>query len=103
MGWHGLVTGHMAKVNLRWQAFDGKSESIAIFGGPDAYISPAWYKMKPAVPTWNYMVVHIRGPITAIENEEWISAHVSRLSEIHEMSAVGESKDSVPPDLKSRF
>ncbi len=97
------VTGHMAKANSHWRAFDGKSESLAIFSGPDAYISPTWYETKPAVPTWNYAVVHIRGPITALEDEDWILEHVSRLTAIHEMAAAGESEVSVSPDLKSRL
>lgn len=98
-----IVTGHMARANPHWRAFDGKSEALVIFSGPHAYISPTWYESTPAVPTWNYTTVHLRGPITAIEDDEWISAHVSRLSEIHEMAAVGESKPSVSPDLKSRL
>ena len=31
---------------------------IVIFQGPHAYVSPGWYAQHPAVPTWNYAVVH---------------------------------------------
>ena len=34
---------------------------MALFHGPHAYVSPSWYARKPAVPTWNYAVVHVHG------------------------------------------
>ncbi|HEY9636238.1 MAG TPA: FMN-binding negative transcriptional regulator [Coleofasciculaceae cyanobacterium] len=54
------LTGHMAKQNPQWQAF-GTSESLAIFTGPHAYISPSLYEKRESVPTWNYIAVHAYG------------------------------------------
>ena len=56
-----VLQGHVAKANPHWRRFDGGTPSIAIFHGPHAYVSPAWYQNKPAVPTWNYAVVHAHG------------------------------------------
>lgn len=54
------LTGHVAKANPQWQAFaDG--ESLAIFAGPHAYISPTLYEKRESVPTWNYQAVHAYG------------------------------------------
>lgn len=54
------LTGHLAKQNPQWQVFD-QSESLAIFTGPHAYISPSLYEKHESVPTWNYIAVHAYG------------------------------------------
>ena len=57
----GSLMGHMARANPHWHAFENASESeetLAIFHGPHAYISPRWYVARTAVPTWNYAAVH---------------------------------------------
>ncbi len=59
---HGALLGHFARANPHWQA--AAVESIAIFHGPHAYVSPSWYgEPAAAVPTWNYAVVHVHGTI----------------------------------------
>ena len=60
---HGTLLGHFACANPPAQHVHD-SESIAIFHGPHAYVSPSWYAEPSAgVPTWNYAVVHIHGTI----------------------------------------
>lgn len=54
------LTGHLAKANPQWQAFND-SESLAIFSGPHAYVSPSLYEKRENVPTWNYIAVHAYG------------------------------------------
>lgn len=54
------LSGHLAKPNPQWQAF-GSAESLAIFTGPHAYISPTQYEKHESVPTWNYIAVHAYG------------------------------------------
>jgi len=53
----GLLLGHVARANPHWECL-AETESLAIFTGPHAYISPAWYVTQPSVPTWNYTAVH---------------------------------------------
>ncbi|MEM6896795.1 MAG: FMN-binding negative transcriptional regulator [Pseudomonadota bacterium] len=36
--------------------------------GPDSYISPDWYDAKDQVPTWNYVAVHLRGPLELLSD-----------------------------------
>lgn len=55
-----FITGHLAKPNAQWTGF-GNGESLAIFGGPHAYISPSLYEKIESVPTWNYIAVHAYG------------------------------------------
>lgn len=54
------LSGHLAKENLQWQAF-GDAESLIIFTGAHAYISPSLYEKNESVPTWNYIAVHAYG------------------------------------------
>jgi len=86
-GENGLVLrGHVARPNPVWKK--SKSPALAIFLGPHAYVSPAWYPSKAetgkAVPTWNYITVHARGTIRWIQDSEWLRANVTALSQVHE-------------------
>jgi transcriptional regulator len=51
--------------------------------GPDAYISPDWYEVPDQVPTWNYVAVHLRGRLVALD-EAVMKGHVDELSAVHE-------------------
>ena len=57
----GTLRAHMARANPQWQHFETGREALVVFQGPHAYISPSWYAMQPAVPTWNYEAVHAYG------------------------------------------
>jgi len=60
---HGTLLGHFARANPHAHAAE-QAESVAIFHGPHAYVSPSWYADPAAsVPTWNYAVVHAQGTI----------------------------------------
>jgi len=70
------LVGHVARANSQWRAFDGTAEALAIFHGPHAYVSPTWYATSPAVPTWNYAVVHVYGKPAASEDRDFIKAEL---------------------------
>jgi len=84
----GILRGHVARANPVWQQLQSGAPALAIFLGPDAYISPNWYPAKAqtgkAVPTWNYLTVHARGTITVMQDGDWLRAHVAALSDTHE-------------------
>jgi transcriptional regulator len=65
---HGTLIGHFARANPHWRrAMNG--ESIAIFHGPHAYVSPTWYgQPERMVPTWNYAAVHAHGRLEIVED-----------------------------------
>jgi transcriptional regulator len=63
-----LLTGHMSKANKQWKNFNPSDEVLAIFMGPNAYISSSWYDHEN-VPTWNYIAVHVYGRIRLVEGE----------------------------------
>jgi transcriptional regulator len=62
------LLGHFARANPHWSAFDGTQPALAIFHGPHAYVSPAWYSEHPSVPTWSYAVVHAYGKPQVVDD-----------------------------------
>lgn len=60
-GVSGTLIAHMARANPQWRHFSHGKTALAMFRGPHAYISPAWYGVHPSVPTWNYVAVHAYG------------------------------------------
>jgi len=56
-----FLRGHFAKANHDWSIIDQERESLVIFHGPHAYISPSLYEVRESVPTWNYATVHVYG------------------------------------------
>ncbi len=66
---HGMLVGHFARANPHWE-HAGKVESVAIFHGPHAYVSPSWYAQpERMVPTWNYATVHAHGTLVVVEDD----------------------------------
>ena len=57
---------------------------LAIFQGPDAYVSPSWYERKrldgKVVPTWNYVVVQATGTLAPIDDEPSLLRHLEALT-----------------------
>jgi transcriptional regulator len=87
-GEHGMLRGHLARPNPQWRDAGSDAEVLAIFDGPDAYVSPALYEEKrltgKVVPTWNYVTVLAHGTLVARPEPEWLLPHVRRLVERHE-------------------
>jgi transcriptional regulator len=65
----GLLTGHFARPNGQWKDIENQTV-LAIFQGPHCYISPSWYETNQAVPTWNYVAVHVYGKIEFVEDDQ---------------------------------
>lgn len=84
---HGVLYGHIAKANPQWKA-PAIGDAMAIFTGPDAYITPSWYATKQesgkVVPTWNYVAVHAYGPAEFFEDAGRLLDVVTRLTTLHE-------------------
>jgi transcriptional regulator len=87
VGLKGVLRGHVARANPLWREMAGHTV-LAVFQGPQGYVSPSWYPSKAAtakvVPTWNYAVVHLRGVLKAIDDAPWLHAFVDRLTRCHE-------------------
>jgi transcriptional regulator len=87
-GTHGTLFGHLARANPQWRTSDTGIEALAIFMGPDAYISPSYYQTKretgKVVPTWNYVTIHAYGTIEFSEDTDELLEAVTRLTVRHE-------------------
>lgn len=86
----GTLCGHLARGNDQWRDTLTDVRALALFLGPDAYISPAWYATKrrtgKVVPTWNYVAIHARGSVRFFDDPERLLALVTQLTESREAS-----------------
>ena len=86
----GTLRGHVARGNPLWKDVEPGVEVIAVFTGPNAYVTPSWYPSKKldgrVVPTWNYVVVHAHGRLRVVDDASWLRAHVDELTRTHEVS-----------------
>jgi transcriptional regulator len=84
----GSIRGHIARANPLWREYRPGSQALAIFQGPQAYISPSFYPSKgqtgEVVPTWDYAVVHAGGTLRFIEDVDWLRSFVAGLTDTHE-------------------
>ena len=88
-GEHGVLYGHVARANPQWRS-EPIGLAMAIFMGPDAYVTPSWYATKretgKVVPTWNYVTVQVHGPIEFFDDTDRLLKVVTRLTNLHETS-----------------
>ncbi len=61
-------------------------ESLIIFHGPHAYISPSLYEIRESVPTWNYAAVHVYGEPTLFSGEEGLTETLNQMINTFESS-----------------
>lgn len=83
-----LLKGHIAKANPLWKTAGESAQVLGIFHGPNCYISPNHYPSKAmhgkAVPTWNYVAVHVKGSLTFKHDKSWLLKLVDGLTQEHE-------------------
>jgi len=80
----GRLQGHVARANPILSDLNSNIESLAVFHGPNAYITPSWYATKKetgkVVPTWNYAVVHAYGFLRVVDSAAWLRAQLEALT-----------------------
>jgi len=82
-GEYGTLYCHVARANKHWSALRDDNQSLIIFRGPHAYISPTWYKTE-GVPTWNYTAVHAYGKVRIVEARDELITLLESLVHINE-------------------
>lgn len=86
-GQYGTLYAHVARANSQWR-LTPTLEAMAIFSGPEAYVTPSWYATKAethkVVPTWNYVAVHAYGPVEFFDDADRVLDIVTRLTDLHE-------------------
>lgn len=89
----GILFGHMDRANPHVDSLDGR-RTLAIFHGPNAYISPHTYE-SDQLPTWNSIAVHVRGMTRVIVDREKV---VRGLVDISVKSDSRQGAFRLPPD-----
>lgn len=86
-----FIKAHIAKANPLWKSVKDGADVLVIFNGPNCYISPNHYPTKKetgkAVPTWNYVVVHAKGHVSFIHDNEWVYGLIDSLTTVHESNS----------------
>lgn len=105
---HPTLVGHVARANRLWRDTDLTIPVLAIFQGPQHYISPGWYASKAehgkVVPTWNYAVVHARGTLQIHDDAAWIRAQMVELTGQQEAGSAHPWRvDDAPADYTDKL
>ena len=80
----GALYTHVARNNPQWQSLRPDKKVLAVFFGPHGYISPSWYSSNPAVPTWDYVAIHIYAYPELIEEKEKLYDLLTKTSDFYE-------------------
>jgi transcriptional regulator len=86
-GEFGTIYGHVARANPHWNLFEGR-QSLVVFHGPHAYVSPRYYATQINVPTWNYVAVHAVGQIEILSDVNEVLSVLKQLSDENEAGTV---------------
>lgn len=60
---------HLVRSNPILRLLEANQPAVIAVNGPDGYVSPDWYGVADQVPTWNYVAVHLRGPLERLPLE----------------------------------
>ncbi|MGE0254096.1 MAG: FMN-binding negative transcriptional regulator [Alphaproteobacteria bacterium] len=99
---YGTLLCHVARANPQWRAPSRAVEALAVFLGPERYISPSLYPSKAetgrVVPTWNYVAVHAWGRLETFDDPARLLDLVTRLTDRHEATRAAPWAVSDAPD-----
>jgi len=101
-GPYDTLVWHMAIPNPHAKEFNGSKNALFIFHGPHAYISPAWYKSAPNVPTWNYAAVHAVGTPERVSKEQ-LSRDLTKMVDYQEAQLNENTQYSIPDKYKAKL
>ena len=96
------LEGHMARANPHWAWLHAQSSVLAVFSGPSAYISPTHYDTLSAVPTWNYIAVHVYGSLSLIDGHAAKDDLLKRLIAQHEPGYAAQWR-GLPVDVQNKL
>jgi len=77
------LIGHIDIYNPQAQLLKNDTDVTIIFAGPECYISPSIYSTTQ-LPTWNYIKVHLKGKVKAIESKAALKQSLITMTEFLE-------------------
>lgn len=95
---HGLLYGHFARANGQWEDI-AEQEVLAVFHGPHCYISPTWYETNQAVPTWNYVSVHVYGKVDVLRDPDEVMDVMKKMTIKYEAAHEKYQMDDIPAPM----
>ena len=102
-GGEGTLVSHLARANPQWRHFENGQEVLVTFTGPHAYISPSWYDTQPAVPTWNYTVVHVYGIPRLVTDPQEFATMLEELVEFYEAPRANRWHGTIPQEFRDNL
>jgi transcriptional regulator len=90
--------GHFARPNEQWKDIEDQ-QVLVVFQGPHCYISPSWYETTKAVPTWNYVSIHLYGKMEIIEDGKAIYNSLNDLVNKYESPDSSYNLNEVEPSF----
>ena len=94
-----VLAAHLAAANRQCALLDGH-DALAVFTGPHAYIAPGWYATQPAVPTWDYVAVHVSGSLQRNTDPAMVMADLQGMA-MHDPGRF--AVDAMPEDYRGRM
>ncbi|WP_103071019.1 FMN-binding negative transcriptional regulator [Aquimarina sediminis] len=74
------LVGHIDKNNPHVDLLKENYPIVAVFQGPQTYISPSIYS-TPQLPTWNYIIAHANGYVTEIKDAKTLKNSLVTMTE----------------------
>ena len=99
---NGKLIGHIDIYNPQAQLLKDNNEITILFGGPECYISPSIYSTTQ-LPTWNYIKVHLKGKVKAIESKAALKGSLITMTEFLEAPEYKYVLDAANPRLDSNL
>lgn len=79
----GKLIGHIDIYNPQTELLKNNNDITVLFYGPQCYISPSIYSTTQ-LPTYNYIRVHLKGNVTAIEDKDSLKQSLIAMTEFLE-------------------
>lgn len=83
-----VLQAHVPRSSPLAQRLSQPRPALAIFHGPQGYVSPSFYATKAehgnVVPTWNYAVAHVYGSARTVDDPEWVLRQMNQLTDENE-------------------
>jgi transcriptional regulator len=80
-----VLLGHVSIANPHWRSWSDEQPVIAVFSGPNGYVSPRLYSVREAVPTWNYIAVHAQGVLRIVQDSDGKERILKALIDVHDV------------------
>lgn len=95
--------GHFARANPQWKTLERVGHAVCVFHGPNGYISPTWYRGSGEVPTWNYQMVEVRGPVELHSDHAGLDRELGRMAGTFEAGRSPEWTNRLPAEERAKM